>query len=82
MAICPICEEELSEHGPGIDNWDDDGGRGGFIVREMICDNDDCPLFEKQQDWFFDFERVDVDGDEIDIEELKKEYEEFCEVKK
>ena len=74
MAICPICEEELSEQNPGVDNWDDDGGSGGFIVREMESDNEDCPLFEKQQNWFFDFTIVDIDGDEIDIEQLKKEF--------
>lgn len=78
MATCPICEEELSEHDPGVDNWDSDGGSGGFIVREMICDNENCPLFEEQQNWFFDFTRVDVDGDEIDEDELKREYDKKC----
>ena len=67
MAYCPICEEELYEENPGVDNWDDDGGEGGFIVRELTCQNEDCPLFEKRQDWFFDFSRVDVEGDDIDI---------------
>lgn len=71
-ALCHVCEEELYEPNPGVDNWDDDDGFGGFIVREMECTNKKCPLFEKQQDWFFDFTRVDVDGDEIDVEELKK----------
>lgn len=77
MVNCPICEEELSEHEPGVDNWDDGGGdpKDGFIVREMICYNEDCPLCDKQQNWFFDFTRIDVDGDEIDIEELKKQIE-------
>ena len=74
MVICPVCEEELEENNPGVDNWDDDGGAGGFIVREMICNNDACPLFEQQQDWFFDFERIEVDGDEIDIDNLKDKY--------
>ena len=74
MAICPICEMDLHENDPGVDNWDDDGGSGGFIVREMICSNKDCPLFEKRQDWMFDFTRVDVDGDEIDEKELTKQY--------
>lgn len=73
-AICPICEEELEEHDPGVDNWDTDYGTGGFIVREMICNNDKCPLNGKRQDWFFDFTRVDVDGDEINIKDLKKEF--------
>lgn len=70
-AICPVCGVELSEENPGIDNWDSAGGVGGFIVRELTCDNKGCPLFNKRQDWFFDFSRVDVDGDDIDIEELK-----------
>ena len=75
MVNCLICGEELSEHNPGVDDsWDDDGGEGGFIVKEMICDNENCPIYEKRQDWFFDFTRVDVDGDEIDIEELKQEF--------
>jgi hypothetical protein len=66
---CKICEEELEENDPGIDKWHED-----FIVREMICSNKNCPIFEKQQDWFFDFTRIDIDGDEIDEEELKKEF--------
>ena len=72
MSICPVCEEEMREHNPGVDNWfkEDDGG---YIVREMICDNKVCPLYKKQQNLFFDFSRTDVDGDEIDLEELKKE---------
>lgn len=67
IEYCKICDEELEENNPGIDNWMED-----FIVREMICNNEKCPLFEQQQDWFFDFTRIDIDGDEINEEELKK----------
>ncbi len=77
MAECPICGMELSEHNPGIDNWFHDPD-GGYIVREMICGNKTCPLFEKQQDWFFDFSRVDVDGDEIDENELRLKHDANC----
>ena len=76
MVDCVICEEELDEHHPGVDNWMDDRNdiTESFIVREMICDNEDCPLFEKQQDVFFDFTRIDIEGDEIEINKLKKEF--------
>lgn len=74
---CPVCEEELYEEEPGVDNWDfSDDPQDSFIVRELTCQNKDCPLHWKRQDWFFDFTRIDVDGDEIDVEELKKQMEE------
>ncbi len=69
-AVCPICEEELYEKNPGVDGWIDEE----YIVREMICNNEDCPLNGERQDWFFDFTRIDVDGDEIEIDELKKKF--------
>lgn len=76
MPQCIICNEELREKDPGIDKWMDDESKisGSFIVREMICENEDCPLNDKQQDIFFEYERIDVDGDEIDVDELEAEF--------
>ncbi|MCK5601564.1 hypothetical protein KAR91_06845 [Candidatus Pacearchaeota archaeon] len=76
MVNCPICDEELHEESPGVDNWSDDNDEveTSYIVREMKCDNNECPLEGKRLDIFFDYSRIDVEGDEIDIEELKREY--------
>lgn len=84
MPDCIICGEELEENDPGIDNWMDDENNitRSFIVREMICNNKDCSLYKQQQDVFFDYTRIDVDGDEIEVKELKKEYKEKLTLKK
>lgn len=75
---CPVCREELFEPEPQIDNWcrdDDDNICRSFIVREMKCTNPECQLFEKRLDVFFDYTHIDVEGDKIDFDELKKKYE-------
>jgi len=77
MTTCPVCGEELEEINPGIDNWMDDCNdvTMSFIVRTMQCNNPECPLFGKQLDIFFDFSRIEADGDKIDIDGLREEFE-------
>ena len=75
---CKICGEELYEPEPGIDCWMDDDMDilDSFIVRTVVCTgNKLCPLKDKPQEIFFVSDRIDVDNDEIDIDELKKQYE-------
>ena len=77
MEKCVVCEKRLYENQPGVDKWmnDDDDITKSFIVREMECLNKNCPLYKKRQDVFFDYVRIDIGGDQIDIDELKKKYE-------
>lgn len=65
---CPKCDEELYELNPGVDNYFEEGD-DSFIVREFECQNKECDLHGKKQDWFYDFGRVDIDGDEIELDE-------------
>lgn len=73
---CPVCGEWLGEVDPGVDGLcnDDDDITRSFIVRNFMCNNDLCPLDGERLDVFFDYTRIDLDGDEIDIEELCKRY--------
>lgn len=69
---CFKCKEELEEINPGIDglyiNSPDNYFEDSFIAREYRCTNRKCSHYKKKIEVFWDFTRVEVEGEEIEEE--------------
>jgi len=63
---CPKCNEEL-ENTEG--NFDDvegsDDFEDSFVVKHYQCNNEECEYYEKEMLVFYDYNRVEIDGEEI-----------------
>jgi len=63
---CPKCQEELSNTEGNFDDIEgSDDFEDSFVVKHYECSNEKCELKGKEILVFYDYSRVEVDGEEI-----------------